>query len=350
MDLQNPEPEDLLCEESFLRFCKGENSADIIFWQHWIKMHPEKQSVAESAQRLYDILSAGQGNRLEQLTALKDAIARREQFAALISSHKPKKVFHIRRYAAAAAAVTLLITGAYAWMKYSQKETWTVTRFEYATAQNGHQTIMLPDSSVVMLNGNSRITISKDYREVTLTGEAFFDIKHDAAHPFVVHTNDYKVRVLGTSFNVRAYPGTKTETDLITGKVEIVPVASERVTLQPNQKFILEHNLAVPGKAVKPDIKRTVASLHVDSLTRHVTETAWARTKIEINNETLEQIAVKLQAWYGINISFASEEVKNYRYTASFDDETIFKVLQYLQQSYPFTYNVEQDSIIISRS
>jgi transmembrane sensor len=332
MDLQNATPEELLCDESFLRYCRGENAADILFWQHWISTNPAQQATVAEAKRLFDILSAGQGNRLDQLAALQDAIIRKERFAALINQPRVVKMKrkHIFRYA---AAVAVLITGAtFAYINIHKPTTWALPRYEYATAQN-RQTIMLPDSSIVMLNANSHLSISKDYREVTLSGEAFFDVKHDAAHPFIVHTHDYNIRVLGTSFNVKSYGTKETETDLISGRVEIVPAGRASVTLRPNQKY---HQLGM------------IAPLHVDTLTHHVTETSWTRRKMEFNDEPLAQITQQLEAWYGMKIIFANEAVKKYRYTASFDDETIFKSLQYLQQSYPFTYKIEQDSIIIS--
>ncbi|QEH41286.1 FecR family protein [Chitinophaga sp. XS-30] len=370
MNLQHPEPEDLLCDESFLRFCRGEEKADVLFWENWIEAHPDKFTVVSNAKRLFEVLSAGQGNRLEQLASLKDAIARRERFKEAVLHNtpgiplpQPGRVvkFNRRHFVGYAASIAVLITvSVWAYTKYGGKHVRAPHNYEYYTSQGKHKTIMLPDSSVIMLNENSHLSISKNFdarhREVTITGEAFFDIKHDAAHPFVVHTSEYRIRVLGTSFNVKSYPGgSRTETDLISGKVEIVPAGverGERVILRPNEKFILEREVpAGPGAPVLlAPRKGTVAKLNVDTLTRHATETSWTRRKMEIKDETFEQIAQKLQSWYGIKITFASEAVRKYRYTATFDGETIFKALQYLQQTYPFTYRVEQDSIVITQS
>lgn len=371
MNLQNPEPEDFLCDDSFLRFCRGEEKADVLFWENWIEAHPDKATVISNAKRLFDVLSAGQGNRLEQIASLKDAIARRERFKNAVLHNAPEMLlpkpgrvvrFSRRHFIGYAASIAVLvIISALAYTKYSRKNEGALHNYEYYTSQGNRKTIMLPDSSVIMLNGNSHLSVSKNFdaqhREVTITGEAFFDIKHDAAHPFVVHTSEYRIRVLGTSFNVNSYPGEKrTETGLITGKVEIVPNAGgkpgERVILKPNEKFILEREVfAGAGSAVlHTPRKGTIAKLHVDTLTHRVTETSWTRRKMEIKDETFEQIAQKLQSWYGIKITFASETVKKYRYTATFDGETIFKALQYLQQTYPFTYKIGQDSIVITQS
>lgn len=369
MDLQNPEPEDFLCDESFLRYCNGEEQADIIWWENWLKAHPDKSIVVSKAKRLFDTLNAGQGNRMDQLASLKDAIARRERFKEDVLKRpeillpKPGRIvkFNRRSFIGYAATIAVLITtGTLAYLKYGGKNAWVPHNYEYYTSEDSHKTIMLPDSSVIMLNENSHLSISKNFdarhREVTISGEAFFDIKQDAEHPFIVHTNEYRIRVLGTSFNVRSYPGSKiTETDLITGKVEIVTNAggrgTEKVILKPHQKFILEQETIADIKSGSSAVpaKKIIATLNMDTLTRHVTETSWARRKMEVHDETFDQIAQKLESWYGIKIIFANEAVKKYRYTATFDDETIFKVLQYLQQSYPFTYKIEQDSIVITQ-
>lgn len=365
MELQRPEPEDFLCDESFLRFCQGERSATL-FWENWVQENQEYAAVVEKALRLYDVLNAGQGNREEQLAAMKDALTRRERFEEMIGRNSGEaKVVEINRrpwwrYAAAAVLVVGVASFGYRFMRAKQTvEAPALMSYDYTTATGARKTVMLPDSSVIMLNANSHLSISRNFdnehREVTITGEAFFDIKHDAAHPFIVHTSEYRIRVLGTTFNVKAYPGgAGAETDLVSGKVEIVTNdgthPKNRIILRPNEKFVLERRPVISKTVGTTPAKGVIAKLKLDTLGRHVTETAWARQRMEINDEPLEVIAAKLEAWYGIKVIFKDEEVKKYRYTAAFNDETIFKALQYLQQSYPFSYRIENDAIVISRS
>ena len=365
MDLQRPEPEDFLCDESFLRFCQGERSATL-FWENWMHKHQEYAVVVEKALRLYDVLNAGQGNREEQLAALKDALARRKRFEQMVrSGNTEAKIIKMNRkpwLRYAVAAVLVISATVLSYRIFSEKQPVALFSYEYTTAAGAHKTVVLPDSSVIMLNANSHLSISRhfnnEHREVTITGEAFFDIKHDEEHPFIVHTSEYRIRVLGTSFNVKSYPGGEgSETDLVSGKVEIVTNGDthlkDRVILRPNEKFVLKRKPAInkTPDAVQPaPAKGVIAKLKLDTLSRHVAETAWARQKMEINDETLEVIAAKLEAWYGIKVIFKDEGVKKYRYTAAFNDETIFKALNYLQQSYPFNYRIENDAIVISRS
>src|SRR2546423_14261851 len=98
--------------------------------------------------------------------------------------------------------------------------------------------LVLPDGSTVWLNAGSKLTYNKDFgnniREVSLVGEAFFDVMHIPDVPFVIETPTAVVKVLGTSFNVKAYPNeTTTETSVIRGRVEISP------RQRPGEKFVL---------------------------------------------------------------------------------------------------------------
>lgn len=354
MDLLHPSIEDLLCDESFQRYCRGEDIADVLPWETWIKTHPDQQPTVVAAKRLFETLSLGQGNRLEQSAALKDAIDRHGRLRAQIGENERVVWLPQRRkwlgYAAGLAALIglgLLVVRFYLHADKKQRV------YEYATGPHDHKTVVLPDSSIVLLNENSHLTLQKDFgisdRRVAIEGEAFFDIRRDVSHPFLVATKAYAIRVLGTSFNVRAYPGNPlTETSLISGKIEIVSAGrqdkKDSVVLRPNQKYILDLHPSIVRNAGK------VLSLSPDTLTHRLAETSWARRKMEVNNETFDQIAWKLQSWYGIKIKFADAEVRNYRYTASFDDETIFKALQYLQQSYPFSFRIEDGCIVIAKS
>lgn len=372
MDPQNTSVEELLCDESFQRYCRGEEQADIQYWETWISQNPHKQADVASARRLYEVLNMGQGNRQEQLAALRDAVARRTRFKEDVLNNPGKErsarivTFRSKTFLKYAAGIMLFISaGTLAYIKYGTGTATTsqLAIYEYYTGANDRKTIMLPDSSVVMLNENSHLTVNKDFdashRQVSITGEAFFDIQHDVAHPFLVNTAQYTIRVLGTTFNVRSYPGKdSTETTLLTGKIEITRPADGKtqpvVVLQPNQKFILENNITgiqgQPDIAVALNTGKVVRPVVIDTTTHHLAETSWARRKMEITDMTLAGIAQQLQTWYGIKIRFADESVKNYRYTATFDDETVFNALRYLQQSYPFTFTLEDDGIVIAKA
>jgi ferric-dicitrate binding protein FerR (iron transport regulator) len=172
-----------------------------------------------------------------------------------------------------------------------------------------------------------------------------------------VHSNQYDVKVLGTVFNVKAYPEDKlSETSLIRGKVEIsLANNSKKITLKPNQKavisnkggnLVLENNKQVVEQAGE---KIIILPLSYNSTDSVVVETAWAQNRIEIVNENFDEIKNKLERWYDVKIIFADEEVSRYSFTATFSGETIGQVLKALQYSYHFTYKIEGKIITISK-
>ena len=113
-------------------------------------------------------------------------------------------------------------------------------------AKRGARSFMrLPDGTQVWLNSDSKLEYKENFndniREVTLTGEAYFDVVKDAAHPFVVHTSDIDIRVLGTAFNVKSYPKESSiEATLIHGLIEVTNKkrpSSPKVILHPHEKL-----------------------------------------------------------------------------------------------------------------
>ena len=107
--------------------------------------------------------------------------------------------------------------------------------------------MLLPDGSTVWLNAGSRLTYDSLYgttlREVTLSGEAYFDVVKNPKKPFIIHTGKINIRVLGTVFNVKSYPEEQTiETSLIKGSIEVSfpSQPSKKIILKPNQKLIID--------------------------------------------------------------------------------------------------------------
>lgn len=131
-----------------------------------------------------------------------------------------KKKFSFPVWIAAAVSVTIL---AFGWFIFNTQSD-TPEQIQIATTNNTGETT-LPDGTRVFLNYNSSISYPEsfagDLRSVTLKGEAFFDVKPDASHPFVIDANGTQVRVLGTSFNVKAYKKELVRIDVKTGKVRV---------------------------------------------------------------------------------------------------------------------------------
>lgn len=370
MDISSYSTEDLVCDESFRNYCNGSDPAACQFWKEWISRHPGKEALIREARDLIAILNARQGNVLEQLDQLKDGIDRYELLRTSLAGPRetpaietgrsaaslpirPKPGRHtIWKYTVGIAASLLLAAAAY--LLIPRKTTPAVPTTIAALIHSGKEprkTVVLPDGSVVILHSNSTLTLSPGFghssRELTLSGEALFDIASSAAQPFIVHTAAVNVEVLGTLFNVNAYPeNAYTETSLFRGKVAVSlkDHPNKKIILTPSQKWVVTN----VTKSNTPVEDRKVP-LSVDPVNHKAKEIAWVRSRIKIEDEPLETIAGKLESWYGIPIVFTDSDVKGYRYSGTFESETVVKALEALQLSYPFNFRVEKDTIIIGK-
>jgi transmembrane sensor len=236
------------------------------------------------------------------------------------------------------------------------------------STRNGSKTkINLPDGSKVWLNAGSKLTYNKDFggemREVELSGEAFFEVvpsisaKTSQKIPFIIHTRHIDVRVVGTAFNVKSYPGDKqTETSLVHGRVEVLihNRPDEKIVLQPNEKLVVmneEVNKPVTGTKRAPDNEPLVSLSKLtytkaDSL---VVETAWVQNKLVFDNESFAAIAVKMERWYNVQFEFRDEKKQALRLTGTFENETIQQALDYMSITAPFHYSIQGNKVIIGR-
>ena len=233
--------------------------------------------------------------------------------------------------------------------------------------KNGNRTkIVLPDGSQVWLNAGSNLDynnsiFNKDLREVTLNGEAYFDVTKNAEKPFIIHTKKMDVKVIGTAFNVRSYSYEKTaEASLIRGSIEVTlkDRKDQVITLKPNEKISIatdepEQQVSKPGKttAVKNDVKSIpqiiVKELKTNPTNNIIAEIAWTQNKLYFEDENLENIAPMLERWFGKKVEITNTSLKNLRYYGNFENETMEEVLSYLKLSKPFNFKIEADSVLI---
>ncbi len=230
---------------------------------------------------------------------------------------------------------------------------------EVSTRHGSRSKITLPDGSTVWLNVGSKLNYDygkSESREVVLEGEAFFDVQKDENRPFLIHTRKMDITVLGTTFNVKAYREDKTvETSLIQGKVEVTIKGDrpEKIILVPNQKIVLPNqetiasppaNVAAAGKG-----QYVLSEVRINPRDSLVAETAWKENYLIFNNERFEDIAIKMERWFDVNVVFQDSIVKNYRFTGTFANETVEQTLDALQFSSMFHYHIDKKQVIIKR-
>jgi transmembrane sensor len=215
-----------------------------------------------------------------------------------------------------------------------------------STSLSSKKTITLEDGTIIRLNGNSSLSnrrLSARSREITLTGEAYFSVAKDHHRPFIVHTEKMDIKVLGTEFNVRAYPDQQHQTALIEGAIKITLHDARKsvVFLRPNDKLTVELDVN------KHELEKVEHYSNADAT--EVMETAWLRDELVFRDQSFETLAVQLEVRYGLPIVFQSENVKNYRFNGTFKKETLQQVLYILSRTgTPFSYNIENGKVYIN--
>lgn len=186
---------------------------------------------------------------------------------------------------------------------------------------------ILPDGSVGMLNSGSKLTYSLpfiDDRKVSLIGESWFEVKSDEDHPFKIDIGKAVVRVLGTSFNVNAYPDENyMEVVLKQGKVEFQDKATKQtVAMQPSERLIYQD-----GKVSKTEADPE----------KYI---GWTGGKLIFRGDPMAEVARRIERWYNVEVVLADKEIEKYSYRATFEDDNLEDVFRFLSMTSPITYNI----------
>jgi ferric-dicitrate binding protein FerR (iron transport regulator) len=252
-----------------------------------------------------------------------------------------KRAFRVLFAAAGIAALTALGNSLF----FKPKAEITVPVIEqHVIAENtsvdfsGKQLVRLPDGSTVILNDNSTLKYEQNSfgnktREVTLTGEAFFDIKRNEKKPFIVHTGKVQTKVLGTAFNINAFDSSKNiEVTVTRGKVQVGDAEKIYGIITPNQQIkVNKNNLSFEQNTISAAV---------------VTE--WKSNYLILDDINMEEAVALISQKYKVQISLANEKIKNCRITASFlNDEDLDHVLKVISSVIETEYHYNKTGTII---
>ena len=258
-----------------------------------------------------------------------------------------------KRWLVAASMLVVATTGVLYWhsgQREGEVKGAVVQATEIVTKYGTRSYQELPDGSKLWLNAGSKVVYADNFlagkRELTLQGEAFFDVHHDPKHPFIIHTGQVDVRVLGTTLNVRAYPeDSAIETTLINGKVEIDVKGRQKQTivLRPSEKV----SVAVEKKRVPVGDGIRLRHVAPDSTYGTIVETSWVEDKLVFRNEQFGAVAARMERWYNIRIRFDNDRYQQQMLTGYFKDQPVENVMKALQLILGFHYKKENDMIHI---
>jgi len=264
----------------------------------------------------------------------------REQVLSQIQPNYQAKTVQLYRYLKIAAVLLLVPMALFFYTKLHNAA--PKSELVFTTLRGEQKTLVLPDSSVVVLNASSRLTINRDFnknkRIVTLSGEGYFQIKHDVTKPFLVTTGHIQTQVLGTEFNVHAYPNEDNYK---------IAVASGCVSVSENTGT---PRAAVLGKMLTRNLMLT----YNQKTHQHFIENAdadklsgWQHGAIYFEDASIAEIANTLSRQYNTDIQLNGATGRNCKYTIGFNHQPLDKTLRVLSELTGFTYQYASGKIII---
>lgn len=282
------------------------------------------------------------------------------------NAYRRRPAYYLRTMGVAAAVAALLVIG---WALFRAiPATPTIAkvqpRSEEVAARAGARTkLLLPDGTQVWLNSNSKLKYSNEFnftdREVSLEGEAFFDVAPNAHLPFIVHAASLDIEVLGTTFVVKSYPQDATvEATLLKGAIQVSRKGSPnaaRIILKPNEKLVLSKfspesdntHPVTSGSGSHPVVPGDISinPIRHDLPDSDKVETGWMYNRLVFNGDNMQELAAKLERWYDVHIVIRDESLNHYHFGGAFENESIEEALKELQYTADFTYKINGKEI-----
>ncbi|WP_435354201.1 FecR family protein [Emticicia sp. SJ17W-69] len=352
--------DDLLLDESFLNYYYRKDEADILEWEDWAELQPERQDLVREACLLLDKLSL-KWNR-EQIEAKFNIL--NGKIELLLEEENPSLQISYRRpirWVAAASVILLLSIG---WWYFNQDDgkshiykelvaNVSVPLIEKENNADKPLLVTLNDGSSILLQKGSRlsypINFTEEKREVYLDGEAFFEVAKDPKRPFFVFANELVTKVLGTSFNIKSYKGQKDiEVVVRTGKVSVFRLdeIKNSIQLNGNQSKSVEGVVIVPNQQISFDKKKSNFSKSLVEQPEMLSE--MPSYNFEFKDVSAAKVFATIQKAYGISIVYDEEILKECPVTASLSDEPLYGKLELVCNAIEAQYQLIDGQVVIN--
>ncbi|MDD4108763.1 MAG: DUF4974 domain-containing protein [Prolixibacteraceae bacterium] len=300
---------------------------DLVSIKHWLnnlENFPEaRQFLSEDWQEILNRTDHGEKSLQHIYENIEYQILLEEK-----SQPKKKSIWNVYRQVAAVLLIPVIIFAFFNHFKHAGEDAGT-DWVQIHSPAGARTEFMLPDGSRGWLNSRSTLKYQPQFiksRRVELAGEAYFEI-NPGNSLFVVGVNGIDINVLGTKFNVSAYPGEQfTEIVLDRGQVKIRGTAHtfEKVLI-PGNKLAYENE---NGKFLVRDVDTRLYS-------------AWKEGFLMMDNEMFSQAVNRLERWYNVDIVIEDDVLKNYRFKATFKDEPLEEILRLISLTTPIDYKIE---------
>lgn len=307
-------------------FCQRISPTDQQMLSAWL-LDDHNHTLYYELQQLYQAIQQKSGDYTPDKGKYWDQLSTRLHLDE--ARQAKKRSFMLPRFAriAVVAAIALVVVVSSTFYLGRNSVLKTVQQLSYST-YGGKSRMVLPDGTAVWLHGTTTISYPSIFegasRKVSVTGEAYFEVTKDPSRPFLINALDQlEVKVLGTKFNVTAFP------------------ADENIVVSLNEGAVqltaqTASCLMEPGD--EATYHKKTHELTVQKNTDVDYQSLWKATKIQFTNETLGNIVVKLEKWYGVKIEVDKQLASRYSYTFTLRDEPLEEILRIMNRINPMTY------------
>lgn len=350
MNADNYNIHDLLMDESFFYWAKNPHGKEGMFWKPWLIEHPEKQQEVEIARKLIQSMSFKDKsfNKIE-ITQLWEAIKAETIDLQQLENYPKRKGKFLRisrTIKIAAVILPFLIAAAvfiYSFEGSSEEVKVVQQTIEKLNPRGQKLTVFLSDGSKIKLNADSKISYPKPFdatqRTVTLEGEAYFDIAPDSSKPFIVKTGNIETRVVGTSFNIKAYP---TE-----GSIKVAVKSGQVMVTNSEPKEPNASN--VPISLSQSEMLTFTPSTNSSKITSFNEKEvmAWSEGVLYFNNASIQEFVAEMERWYGVEIIIQRKAQIKTGIVGEFKDQTLEEILMGTKDASEFEYEFADGKVII---
>ena len=336
-------------DEYFVQWVLQPDENSNLYWKSWISNHPQQAETMTMARQVvlslryktsYKLAEEEQRNLLDNLLTQQDAFERQKR----IERYAPSKRYRTYKIAAIFLCIATLSFGI--WAVVEESDHWSgathtteVKMIEKTSSRGQKLTVKLPDGTVIKLNAGSKLIYPQEFtgneRNVSLYGEAFFEVVKNPDKPFVISTEGLKTKVLGTSFNVRSYPEeAEIKVAVLTGKVEISATNGNSSVLLPAEMGIFE---------------KDKTSISIDNYDFRK-EIAWKDGVLYFEKDDFKTVIRKLEMWYGVKLEVEKGFEFKGLYSGEFrNNKPLEMVLEGISFTSGFNYQIEAGTVTITK-
>ncbi|MFD0794513.1 FecR family protein [Mucilaginibacter litoreus] len=332
---------------------KEANDAEIVQIRTWLKAHPENE------QYFVQLYNAWHSSMLLDDINI-DVDQAYNDFKTSHPLKKQKQKLWLFTYLP--HLIALLSLGAAIWWFYPRKGTGYQHAMKLVTSRGSVRKYELPDHTVIWLNAGSNLSIDPGFnvsnRTVFLEGEAFFEIGHvKNQFPFLVKTNKFSIRDIGTKFNVKAYPEDKFfEASVMAGAISvengsIKETGNNRIYLKAHQVLRVSRDNPQPVPGISDVKSNHFDRVQVEQIAegQQINYSGWKDNVLVFNDSSLEEIATQLSRHFNITLNIADDQLKQLKYSGTFKNiSTVDLILEAIKENTDINYTKQGNTITIT--